>query len=70
MELNTGDCCSPLWKKCPPEFALLLGTEPEVCPTLEGIAAAESEPTQYGEEYICRLSITSILSEELCTFGN
>jgi hypothetical protein len=56
--LNTGDCCTPLWKKCPAELALLLDKETEVCPMLDGIAAIEFDATLYGEEYIQGLSTT------------
>jgi hypothetical protein len=50
--LNTGDCCTPLWKKCPPELVLLLDSKPEVCPTFDDISAAESDTTLYGKLYI------------------
>jgi len=47
--LNTGDCCIPLWKKCPEELALLLDKDSEVCTTLYSIAAVEFDATLYGE---------------------
>jgi formate dehydrogenase maturation protein FdhE len=58
--LNTGDCCIPLWKKCPAELALLLDKDSEVCPTLDGIAAVEFDAILYGEEYIRSYSTASL----------